>query len=152
MLSVDDFDIARERKVALESFYDNFSATNACNTNELGRISPLVRHMMDAVGINIYRSWSNFRTPWIFGIGEKCSKTKSHDAFNIIHCDIWIRPGVVSWKSREYGEVLSERRRHIWHFLASHVPMHVYSNICPCATGWSMTNATACRREKVAPT
>jgi hypothetical protein len=42
--------IAREQKVALEYFYNNLSATNACDSNELREISILVRQMMDAVG------------------------------------------------------------------------------------------------------
>jgi phage gp29-like protein len=50
ILSVDDSDIAKEPKISLEYFYNNLSATNACDTNELGGISLLVRQMMDAVG------------------------------------------------------------------------------------------------------
>ncbi|MDR0742313.1 MAG: DUF935 domain-containing protein [Puniceicoccales bacterium] len=50
ILSVDDSDLAREQKSALEYFYNNLSATSACDGNELGGISLLVRQMMDAVG------------------------------------------------------------------------------------------------------
>ncbi|MDR1528134.1 MAG: DUF935 domain-containing protein [Puniceicoccales bacterium] len=50
ILSVDDSDLARDQKIALEYFYNNLSTTNACDGNELGGISLLVRQMMDAVG------------------------------------------------------------------------------------------------------
>ncbi|MDR2737383.1 MAG: DUF935 domain-containing protein [Puniceicoccales bacterium] len=50
VLSVDDSDLAKSQKFALEYFYNNLSATNACSGNENGGIALLVRQMMDAVG------------------------------------------------------------------------------------------------------
>ncbi|MDR1457885.1 MAG: DUF935 domain-containing protein [Puniceicoccales bacterium] len=50
ILSIDDSELAKEQKIALEYFYNNLSATNACDGNEFGGISLLVRQMMDAVG------------------------------------------------------------------------------------------------------
>ncbi|MDR2778732.1 MAG: DUF935 domain-containing protein [Puniceicoccales bacterium] len=50
ILSTDDSDLAKEQKIALEYFYNNLSTTNACDSNEFGGISLLVRQMMDAVG------------------------------------------------------------------------------------------------------
>jgi hypothetical protein len=50
ILPVDDSDIAKEQQMAVEYFRNNLSATNACDLNELGGISLLVRQMMDAMG------------------------------------------------------------------------------------------------------
>ncbi|MDR3143892.1 MAG: DUF935 domain-containing protein [Puniceicoccales bacterium] len=50
ILSADDSDLAKEQRVALEYFYNNLSATHACDGNEAGGISLLVRQMMDAIG------------------------------------------------------------------------------------------------------
>ena len=50
ILSTDDSDLAKEQKFALEYFYNNSRATNACDANETGGISLLVRQMMDAIG------------------------------------------------------------------------------------------------------
>ncbi|MDR2737486.1 MAG: DUF935 domain-containing protein [Puniceicoccales bacterium] len=50
ILSMDDSPMAKSQKLALEYFYNNLSATNACNGNESGGISLLVRQMMDAIG------------------------------------------------------------------------------------------------------
>jgi phage gp29-like protein len=50
ILSADSSSLASEQKYVLEYFYNNLSATSACDGNENGGISLLVRQMMDAVG------------------------------------------------------------------------------------------------------
>ncbi|MDR1414151.1 MAG: DUF935 domain-containing protein [Puniceicoccales bacterium] len=50
ILSADDSALAKAQQWALRNFYDNISVTNACDRNERGGISLLVRQMMDAVG------------------------------------------------------------------------------------------------------
>ncbi|MDR1890671.1 MAG: DUF935 domain-containing protein [Puniceicoccales bacterium] len=79
ILSVDDSDIAREQKVALEYFYNNLSATNACDANELGGISLLVRQMMDAVGKK-YAVHEIIFEPHEFSGSEKDSPKLKHTA------------------------------------------------------------------------
>ncbi|MDR1433091.1 MAG: DUF935 domain-containing protein [Puniceicoccales bacterium] len=50
VLSMDNSDLAREQKLALEHFYNNLSTTSACDGNESGGVALLVRQMMDAIG------------------------------------------------------------------------------------------------------
>ncbi|MDR3273730.1 MAG: DUF935 domain-containing protein [Puniceicoccales bacterium] len=50
VLSLDDSDLAKKQKEALEYFYDHLTATNACDGNECGGFKLLIRQMMDAVG------------------------------------------------------------------------------------------------------
>jgi phage gp29-like protein len=50
ILSVDDSNLAKDQKTALEYFYNNLTTTNACDGNEKGGMSLLVRQMMDAIG------------------------------------------------------------------------------------------------------
>jgi phage gp29-like protein len=50
ILCVDNSPLAKDQKFALEYFYNNLSATNACDGNENGGIALLIRQMMDAVG------------------------------------------------------------------------------------------------------
>ncbi len=50
VLTIDDTDIAKRQQAALVYFYNNLTATNACDCNECGGFSLLVRQMMDAIG------------------------------------------------------------------------------------------------------
>jgi phage gp29-like protein len=50
VLCTDNSDLARNQKCALEYFYNNLSATNACDSNENGGMALLIRQMMDAIG------------------------------------------------------------------------------------------------------
>jgi phage gp29-like protein len=50
ILSTDGSELARDQKLTLEYFYNNLSATNACDGNECGGIALLIRQMMDAIG------------------------------------------------------------------------------------------------------
>jgi len=50
VLTLDDSDLAKKQKEALEHFYDHLTATNACDGNECGGFKLLIRQMMDAVG------------------------------------------------------------------------------------------------------
>ncbi len=50
VLTIDDTDIAKRQQAALVYFYNNLTATNACDSNECGGFSLLVRQMMDAIG------------------------------------------------------------------------------------------------------
>jgi phage gp29-like protein len=50
ILTTDGSDLAKSQKLALEYFYDNLTATHACDGNERGGLGLLVRQMMDAIG------------------------------------------------------------------------------------------------------
>ncbi|MDR0595820.1 MAG: DUF935 domain-containing protein [Puniceicoccales bacterium] len=50
VLTLDDSDLAKRQKEALEHFYDHLTATNACDSNERGGFKLLIRQMMDAIG------------------------------------------------------------------------------------------------------
>lgn len=50
VLTVDDSDEAKKQQEALTYFYNNLTATNACDANEKGGFSLLIRQMMDAIG------------------------------------------------------------------------------------------------------
>ena len=50
ILAIDDSNLAKDQKAALEFFYNNLVATNACDENEKGGVALLIRQMMDAIG------------------------------------------------------------------------------------------------------
>ncbi|MDR1255773.1 MAG: DUF935 domain-containing protein [Puniceicoccales bacterium] len=50
VLTLDDSDLAKKQKEALEYFYDHLTTTNACDGNERGGFKLLIRQMMDAIG------------------------------------------------------------------------------------------------------
>jgi phage gp29-like protein len=50
ILTLDNSDLAKKQKEALEYFYDNLTASSACDGNESGGFRLLIRQMMDAVG------------------------------------------------------------------------------------------------------
>lgn len=50
ILTIDDSDIAKKQQAVLKYFYNNLTATNACDGNERGGFRLLVRQMMDAIG------------------------------------------------------------------------------------------------------
>ncbi len=50
VLTLDDSEEAMQHKEALEYFYNNLTATHACDDNERGGFALLVKQMMDAVG------------------------------------------------------------------------------------------------------
>lgn len=50
VLTIDDSEDAKKQQSALTYFYNNLIATNACDANERGGFSLLVRQMMDAIG------------------------------------------------------------------------------------------------------
>jgi phage gp29-like protein len=50
VLTLDDSDLAKKQKEALEHFYDNLTATSACDGNECGGFNLLIRQTMDAIG------------------------------------------------------------------------------------------------------
>lgn len=50
ILTVDDSEEAKKQQSALVYFYNNLTATSACDANERGGIGLLIRQMMDAIG------------------------------------------------------------------------------------------------------
>ena len=50
ILTLEDSPEAKEHKKALEYFYNNLSSTHACDANEQGGLSLLIKQMMDSVG------------------------------------------------------------------------------------------------------
>ncbi len=50
ILSIDNSEEAKKQQSALTYFYNNLTATNACDANERGGFGLLVRQMMDAIG------------------------------------------------------------------------------------------------------
>lgn len=50
ILTIDDSEEAKKQQSALLYFYNNLTATNACDANERGGFNLLVRQMMDAIG------------------------------------------------------------------------------------------------------